>query len=134
MAAADHSLSAKRARTGSAKSRPALRIRVRLYLGKEIALGPGKAALLASIDASGSIRHAAQELGMSYMRAWDLVRTMNRCFASKLVETARGGARGGQAHLTPAGREVLALYRQMTTDGLRAARPAWRKLRRRLRA
>ena len=123
----------KRARTGGASLRPALRVRVRVYVGKEIAIGPGKADLLAWIDETGSIRRAAQGLGMSYMRAWELVRTMNRCFESALVETVRGGASGGESRLTPAGREILALYRQMATDGSRAAAPVWRKLRQRLR-
>ncbi len=124
----------KRARTVDSNPRPALRVRVRVYVGKEIAIGPGKAELLAAIDATGSIRRAAQGLGMSYMRAWELVRTMNRCFESALVETVRGGASGGESCLTPAGREILALYRRMSTDGARAAGPAWRKLRQRLRA
>ena len=124
----------KRAPTGEANPRPALRVRVRVYVGKEIAIGPGKADLLALIDQTGSIRRAAQDLGMSYMRAWELVRTMNRCFESVLVEAVRGGASGGESRLTPAGREVLALYRQMAMDGSRAAKPAWRKLRQHLRA
>ena len=124
---------AKRTQIGGS-NRPALRVRVRVYVGKEIAIGPGKADLLAWIDESGSIRRAAQGLGMSYMRAWELVRTMNRCFESVLVEAVRGGASGGESRLTPAGREVLALYRQMAMDGSRAAKPAWRKLRQHLRA
>jgi molybdate transport system regulatory protein len=108
-------------------------MRLRLYVGAEIALGPGKADLLASVHETGSIAQAAQNLGMSYMRAWTLVRTMNDCFTSPLIETARGGASGGRACLTPAGLEVLSLYRTMTAEGLRAASPAWKKLRRRLR-
>lgn len=109
-------------------------MRLRLYLGAEIALGPGKADLLASVQETGSIAQAAQDLGMSYMRAWTLVRTMNGCFTTPLVEAVRGGSSGGRARLTPVGIEVLSLYHEMTAAGLRAASPAWRKLRRRLRA
>lgn len=107
-----------------------LRLRPRVYRGAEIALGPGKAELLSAVARTGSIRQAAADLGMSYMRAWTLVRTMNACFTSPLVHAERGGRGGGVAQLTPAGRQVLELYAVLTAESLRAASPAWRRLRR----
>jgi molybdate transport system regulatory protein len=70
---------------------------------------------------------------MSYMRAWQLLRTMNAAFRSPLVELERGGRKGGGARLTAAGHEVLRLYREMERASLRATETAWRRLRRRLR-
>lgn len=90
-----------------------LRPRVRLQLGDEVALGPGKAELLMLIEETGSISAAARRMGMSYRRAWLLVETMNRCFASPLVETAQGGKGGGGAGVSELGRRVLVLYHQM---------------------
>lgn len=87
--------------------------RLRVLLGSAIAMGPGKADLLEAIDAEGSITRAARCMSMSYRRAWLLVETMNTCFRDPLVETARGGKRGGGAHLTPLGRDVLGRYRAM---------------------
>lgn len=113
--------------------RPQLRLRPRVYRGTDIALGPGKVELLAAIARTGSIRQAAADQEMSYMRAWTLVRTMNGCFAEPLVAAERGGASGGVARLTPAGRQVLQLYRGLAADSLRAAAPSWRKLRKLLR-
>jgi molybdate transport system regulatory protein len=110
-----------------------LRLRPRLYRGGEIAFGPGKAALLDAIARTGSIRQAAAELDMSYMRAWTLVRTMNACFAAPLVAAERGGASGGVARLTPDGQRVLELYCDIAAESLRAAAPAWKKLRKLLR-
>lgn len=104
--------------------------RWRICRGDEIALGPGKADLLAAIQRSGSISGAARELGMSYRRAWLLVATMNRCFRRPLVATSpfrRGGAK-----LTPVGVAVLALYRRAEATSLAATAPLWRSLRRRL--
>lgn len=89
----------------------AFAIRLRVYAGETIALGPGKAALLGKIAETGSISEAARELGMSYRRAWSLVQTMNRSFDEVLVIGESGGAKGGGAHLTPLGEKVLALYR-----------------------
>ncbi len=98
----------------------------------EIALGPGKADLLEAIEAGGSISGGARRLGMSYMKAWTLVKIMNRSFRGPLVEVGRGGRRGGAAHLTPLGREVLALYRDLVEKSEKASRDTWRLLRRRL--
>ena len=74
-------------------SSPALKIKLQLMCGDEIAMGPGKADLLDAIARHGSISAAARALGMSYRRAWLLVDTMNRCWDSPLVETAPGAQR-----------------------------------------
>ena len=114
-----------------ADRRPAarsLRLRPRIYHGSDIALGPGKVALLEAIAATGSIRLAARDLEMSYMRAWNLVQTMNRCFAKPLVGTLRGGREGGHARLTPEGERILGLYRQLVVASQRAGQPFWRKI------
>ncbi|HZL12964.1 MAG TPA: hypothetical protein VFC85_02370, partial [Verrucomicrobiae bacterium] len=66
-------------KTGSSGS-IALQTRLRITLKKEIAFGPGKAELLRLVDETGSIGKAAARMKMSYMRAWTLVQTMNRCF------------------------------------------------------
>lgn len=85
--------------------------RIRILLGSSIAIGPGKAALLDAIGETGSIAAAGRRMGMSYRRAWVLVKTMNACFREPLVEAAKGG--GGGARLTATGERVLALYRAM---------------------
>jgi molybdate transport system regulatory protein len=97
-----------------------------------IVMGPGKADLLEAIARSGSIRAAAEELGMSYMRAWTLVRTMNAAFRSPLVEKERGGSAHGSAQLTERGRKVLDLYREMEEKARRAITREWGRLRREL--
>ncbi len=98
---------------------PALKIKIQLFCGDEIAMGPGKADLLEAIKAHGSISAAGRAMGMSYRRAWLLVDTMNRCWAEPLVETCPGSAQGG-ARITPAGERVLAHYRALQ-DRLSAA-------------
>ena len=80
-----------------------LKLKLQLYCGDEIAMGPGKADLLEAIAREGSISAAGRAMGMSYRRAWLLVDTMNRCFRSPLVETHPGGGKQAGAKLTPAG-------------------------------
>ncbi|MFV0490488.1 MAG: winged helix-turn-helix domain-containing protein [Pseudorhodobacter sp.] len=86
-------------------------------------LGPGKAELLERIRDTGSISAAGRGMSMSYKRAWMLVEEMNTAFAEPLVNSMRGGAGGGGARLSPAGEEVLRLYRSTLADATRAAAP-----------
>jgi len=88
--------------------------RLKVVLGAETAIGPGKADLLDNIVSTGSIAAAGRRMSMSYRRAWLLIDEMNRMFKSPVVTTAKGGkGGGGGAVLTPFGREVLARYRNM---------------------
>lgn len=105
-----------------------LRPRFRIQYGKDIAFGPGKADLLEFIAATGSIGDAAKRMGMSYMRAWSLVRDMNGYFSEPVVTALRGGNKRGGAKLTDTGRRVLETYRRMEKKSLKAAQPDWRAL------
>jgi len=97
---------------------------------REVAFGPGKADLLALVAETGSIGEAAKRMKMSYMRAWSLIQTMNACFKQPVIEATRGGDQRGGAELTETGRRVLALYRKMERDSLRACERSWAQLRR----
>lgn len=90
-----------------------IKLKIQLYCGDEIAMGPGKADLLDAIRAHGSISAAGRAMEMSYRRAWLLVDVMNRCWAEPLVETSPGSSHGGGARLTPLGERVLAHYRAL---------------------
>jgi molybdate transport system regulatory protein len=94
----------------------------RVYLGNEIALGPGKVELLRHIAETGSISEAARRMNMSYNRAWLLVRTMNRCFKEPLVLATRGGDSHGGARLTKSGNKILALYQTLESKFAAASR------------
>ena len=114
---------------------PSIRIvpRIRVVFGRDVALGPGKVELLEHIARTGSLRKAAAAMEMSYMRAWTLVQTMNRCFKKPVVVTKRGGAEGGAATITDAGKAVLALYRKIEADSLAATKSGQSQLSRYLR-
>ena len=77
------------------------------------AMGPGKAALIACIDRTGSISAAAREMGMSYRRAWQLVEALNKSFNEPVVVTAVGGKRGGGAVVTDFGKRLVRAYHDM---------------------
>lgn len=52
-------------------------------------------------------------MGMGYKRAWYMINTMNNCFHKPLVETVKGGKKGGGARLTELGEDILNRYRKM---------------------
>ena len=89
--------------------------------------------LLEHIAKTGSLRKAAAAMDMSYMRAWTLVQTMNRCFKEPLVVTQRGGADGGGAMVTETGKAAVSLYRRIETQSQRATRSLEKELSRHLR-
>lgn len=86
---------------------------LRVVLDEDAYIGPGRADLLALIETTGSISAAGKAMGMSYKRAWGLVRALNAGFGAPLVETNRGGAGQGGAALTPLGQAALAHYRSI---------------------
>lgn len=98
-----------------------LKIKAQVMLGDAIAIGPGKADLLAEIERTGSIAGAGRALGFSYRRTRDMVDTLNTCWQAPLVAATKGGAGHGGAALTQEGRELLAAYRELTAALDRAA-------------
>jgi molybdate transport system regulatory protein len=85
---------------------------LRIVLGPDAYIGPGRADLLEGIARTGSIAAAGKAMGMSYKRAWSLVQALNQGLGP-LVVSVRGGSGQGGASLTPLGKEVLGRYRLM---------------------
>jgi molybdate transport system regulatory protein len=94
---------------------------VRIDLGPDISLGPGKVALLEQIASSGSLSQAARELGMSYRRAWMLLDDLNHAFAEPATTASVGGTGGGGARVTPFGEALIEAYRGIERDAAAAA-------------
>lgn len=96
--------------------RPDLNFRLngRLWMeADERFMGIGRLELLTQIEALGSISKAAQAMGMSYKRAWDLVSSMNAQARSPLVLTQTGGKRGGGTEVTAEGQRLIREFREV---------------------
>ncbi|MBB3457097.1 molybdate transport system regulatory protein [Rhizobium sp. BK313] len=76
--------------------------------------------LLEHIRETGSISAAGRAMDMSYRRAWLLISELNHMFQEPVVESQRGGQKGGGAALTPFGEELLRRFRGMESS-VRAA-------------
>ena len=101
---------------------PDHRLSIRIDLASGGRIGPGKVALLEAIARTGSISAAGRAMKMSYRRAWQLVEDMNRNLGKAVVETAAGGAGGGGAQLTQAGRTLVQRYRAVEQAASKTAR------------
>lgn len=99
------------------------RLSIRIDLAGGGRIGPGKVALLEEIGRSGSISAAGRAMKMSYRRAWQLVEDLNRSLGGPVVETATGGAGGGGARLTEAGRTLVQEYRAVEHAASQTADP-----------
>lgn len=88
-----------------------LKIKAQVCLDGRIAIGPGKADLLAAVEREGSIAAAGRSLEISYRRTRDMIDTLNQCWGQAVVITEKGGKTGGGSRLTERGHEVLNAYR-----------------------
>jgi len=80
-------------------------------------LADKRVEILRRIAASGSISQAGREVGVSYKAAWQAIDTLTNLAGVALVERVVGGAGGGGARITEAGRQLL-----IAADALEQAR------------
>lgn len=90
-----------------------LKIKAQVCLEDRIAIGPGKADLLAAVEREGSIAAAGRSLGISYRRTRDMIDTLNQCWGTAVIVTEKGGKSGGGSRLTEHGLAVLGAYRAL---------------------
>lgn len=97
---------------------PVVKVRAKVWLevDGEILIGEGRARLLRLIHETGSINAAAKTMGLSFRRAWAMVKDIEDRLQLTLVEKRRGGVGGGQATLTPAAIALLERYAEILSE------------------
>jgi len=104
------------------------RLTIRIDLGTDAALGPGKVRLLEAVNQVGSIRGAANAIGMSYRRAWLLLQDIEAVMGAPVVAGETGGANGGGTSLTKLGWAVVGQYRAIEKRASRSVATELRAL------
>jgi len=97
------------------------RLFIRVPIG-DGAFGPGKAQLLELIAEKGSIRAAASAMKVSYRRAWLMLKDTEKVFGAPVLESRRGGSRGGGTALNRLGRGIVQHFRALENHAARATR------------
>lgn len=102
-----------RTRPVSPDHQAGITLTLRVDLGTAGSIGPGKIRLLELIGETGSISAAGRAMGMSYRQAWLLIDSLNSAFREPATATLSGGAKGGGADLTPFGKTLIRIYRDI---------------------
>lgn len=84
---------------------PAVRLHIWLETSDGVYFGMGRAMLLLKIEEHGSLRKAAEDLGMSYRAAWGKLRKTEAILGVKLIENSRSKRDG--CRLTEEGRLLM---------------------------
>lgn len=101
-------------------------VRIHLWLEKEggMLFGMGRVLLLHKVEECGSLKKAAESLGMSYRAAWGKLKHSEEALGCKLVEK-QGSNRDGY-RLTDEGRRIMegyeAWFKSVENHALVAAR------------
>jgi molybdate transport system regulatory protein len=88
-------------------------IRFRIDFAEYSNIGPGKIALLESIQTHGSLSAAARAMKLSYRRAWLLLESLNQTFSDRVSVNSVGGIGGGRVQITPFGILLIKCYREI---------------------
>lgn len=72
--------------------------------------------LLAEVKKEQSIVAAAKNLGISYRKAWGLLKEIESVLRIQLTGKHRGGKAGGKTDLTPEGIELIDAYLNLKTE------------------
>jgi molybdate transport system regulatory protein len=92
--------------SATSRTRPAFK--VWLETDEGYVFGPGVYRLLRRVDETGTLKNAAESLGMSYRFAWGLIRKAEEKLGEPLIHAHKGGrSGGGGAELTEVGHWFL---------------------------
>lgn len=100
-------------------------VRLHLWLDTEdgVFFGSGRAQLLERIQRLGSLKRAAEDMGMSYRAAWGKIKRTERVLGARLIDRC-GGRRSGYA-LTEYGQllveKFIAWFDAVEKEALRVA-------------
>jgi len=73
-------------------------------------LGDGKWRLLKAIEEFGSISKAAENLKISYRKAWGDLKKVEELLGIQVIDKIRGGQTGGSSSLTEQGVNLIKAY------------------------
>ena len=91
-------------------------IRLKFWIEKKNVsiLGPGRLALLETIDETGSLTEATKRCNISFRKGWKLIHEINEQLEQPVVISERGGAGGGgKTILTEYGKKLVQQYKKI---------------------
>ena len=98
-----------------------------LCKNEEKAFGRGPCELLRRVEKTNSLHQSAHQLGMSYNKAWRLIRLMEKRLGFPLLDKTIGGKYGGGSLVTPRAKDLMQHYGRFERDAAKAIEKAYRK-------
>lgn len=102
-------------------------VKVRLTHTKPY-FGPGTVTLLRQIHSLGAVREASEKTGISYSKAWTMIRTAEAESGLELVRRQPGGKFGGTAEVTAEGLELIRKYEELEKSVEQFAEAEYRRI------
>ena len=105
-----------------------MKVRCKIWLdhaGK--AFGEGPCELLKRVEKTDSLHEAAQQMNMSYSKAWKLVQTVEKRLGFAFLDKKVGGLSGGGSRVTPEGKEFLRRYERFESDAKKVIEKTYQK-------
>ena len=90
------------------------------------AFGDGPYELLTRVKKTKSLHQAAHQMGMSYSKAWRLIRSLEQKLGFTLLDRKTGGQSGGGSHITPMAEDLMGHYKQFRKDVKKALERIYR--------
>ncbi|KNF08301.1 N-terminal domain of molybdenum-binding protein [Gottschalkia purinilytica] len=94
-----------------------LELRFKIWLekdGKAFGLGPYE--LLRRVREMGSLSEAAKSMKMSYNKAHNLMKSIEKQLGIKLLVTRAGGSKGGGSELTEEAENLMEAYKEFLDE------------------
>jgi len=80
------------------------------------AFGDGPYKILKKVQKTNSLHKAANQMGMSYSKAWRLICNLEERLGFVLLERRAGGQSGGGSQVTPMAKDLMKHYEQFQKD------------------
>ena len=80
------------------------------------AFGDGPCELLRRVEKTKSLHQAANQMGMSYSKAWRLIQTLEKRLGFVLLKRKVGGQCGGGSRATPLAKDLMNQYERFQKD------------------
>ncbi len=106
-----------------------INLKLKIYLedSRDKFMGIGVLWLLRKMEQNMSLRAAANDLGISYSKAFRMVENLESALGMKVLDRKKGGSSRGGASLTDFGREFIVLYDDFQRECKEIIRPRYAK-------
>lgn len=104
------------------------KLKYKIWIDKEgKVFGKGPYDLLSGVEKYGSLSESAKILNMSYNKAFNLIKDIEKKLGYELISTKIGGINGGGSKLTKKAKEIMDKYKRFIDECEVCLEPIFKK-------